>query len=101
MTKTELIRAIAEKHPHFTLTESERVVNCLFEQMAQALASGKRIEIRGFGSFTLHKRPSRKARNPRTGETVALPVRYMPHFKAGHPLRDRLNALHEKPPITD
>lgn len=101
MTRKELIRAIAEKHPHFTITDSELIVKCMIEQMNRALVSGKRIEIRGFGSFTLHEHPPHTARNPKTGERITLPVRYTPHFKAGKELRDRLNASRENYPITD
>ncbi len=101
MTKTELIRAIAEKQSQFTITDIDLVVNCMIEHMAKALIAGQRIEIRGFGNFTLHKRPSRTGRNPKTGKSVLLPVRHTPHFKAGKELRERVNATDEKPPITD
>lgn len=71
----------------------ELAVKGIIEHMSQALASGERIEIRGFGSFSLHYRPPRIGRNPKTGESVALPGKYVPHFKPGKELRDRVDAL--------
>ena len=72
MTKSELIDALAKKQPHLALKDVELAVKCIIEKMNQALSSGERIEIRGFGSFSLHKRPPRMGRNPKTGESVAL-----------------------------
>ncbi|MDO9141942.1 MAG: integration host factor subunit beta, partial [Methylobacter sp.] len=74
---------------------------CIIEQMNQALSSGERIEIRGFGSFSLHLRPPRMGRNPKTGESVALSKKYVPHFKPGKELRDRVDASREKCKIVD
>ena len=74
----------------------ELAVKNILEQMSHALASGQRIEIRGFGSFSLHYLPPRMGRNPKTGESVALPSKYVPHFKPGKDLRDRINASAKK-----
>ncbi len=91
MTKSELIEAIAEKHNHLSQKDIELSVKSILEQMVQSMENGERIEIRGFGSFTLHYRPPRKGRNPKTGEAVELPEKYVPHFKPGKELRDRVN----------
>ena len=92
MTKSDLITAITKQQPHLPCTDVELSVKCMLEQMSQALAMGKRIEIRGFGSFSLHYRPPRSGRNPKTGEAVALTEKYSPHFKPGKELRDRVNS---------
>ena len=92
MTKSELIESIAKAENQFLpLKDVELAVKCVLEQMSQALSSGERIEIRGFGSFSLHFRPPRIGRNPKTGESVALPGKYVPHFKPGKELRDRVD----------
>ncbi|MCG8429541.1 MAG: integration host factor subunit beta [Chromatiales bacterium] len=91
MTKSELIDVIAKEQSHLAYRDIELAVKCMLEQMSQALASGERIEIRGFGSFSLHYRPPRQGRNPKTGESVALTGKYVPHFKPGKELRDRVN----------
>ncbi|SIT65589.1 integration host factor subunit beta [Ectothiorhodosinus mongolicus] len=93
MTKSELIEILARKQPHLAYRDVELSVKTLLEQMSQILASGERIEIRGFGSFSLHFRPPRTGRNPKTGETVALPGKYVPHFKPGKELRERVNEV--------
>ena len=92
MTKSELIEILASKNSHLNYKDVELAVKSLLEQMSQALAAGQRIEIRGFGSFSLHYRPPRMGRNPKTGEAVALAGKYVPHFKPGKDLRDRVNA---------
>lgn len=92
MTKSELIAALAAKQPHLPFHDVELAVKNLLEQMSQALASGDRIEIRGFGSFSLHHRPPRIGRNPKTGESVALSGKYVPHFKPGKELKERVDA---------
>ncbi len=97
MTKSELIDAIARKQSHLAYKDVELAVKILLEQMSQALAKGQRIEIRGFGSFSLHYRPPRIGRNPKTGESVALPGKYVPHFKPGKELRERVNAGRHNP----
>jgi integration host factor subunit beta len=91
MTKSELIEMLARKQKHLPAKDVELAVKHLLELMSNALASGERIEIRGFGSFSLHFRPPRVGRNPKTGEAVALAGKYVPHFKPGKDLRDRVN----------
>ena len=91
MTKSELIEIIAKEQSHLAYRDVELAVKCMIEQMGQALASGERIEIRGFGSFSLHYRPPRMGRNPKTGESVALAAKYVPHFKPGKELRERVD----------
>lgn len=91
MTKSELIEAIGRKQAQLPYKDVELSVKTLIEQMAQALAAGERIEIRGFGSFCLHFRPPRIGRNPKTGESVALSGKYVPHFKPGKEMRERVN----------
>lgn len=93
MTKSELIELLAHRQPHLKLDDVDLSVRTLLQMMSGALATGQRIEIRGFGSFSLHFRPPRTGRNPRTGETVALPGRYVPHFKPGKELRERVSAV--------
>ena len=91
VTKSELIERIAERQTLLGYKDVELAVKSILELMAQTLASGERIEIRGFGSFSLHYRPPRIGRNPKTGESVALPGKYVPHFKPGKELRERVN----------
>lgn len=92
MTKSELIDVLSEKQTHLAYRDVELAVKCILEQMSQALSSGERIEIRGFGSFSLHYRPPRIGRNPKTGDSVALSSKHVPHFKPGKELRDRVNS---------
>ena len=92
MTKSELIAVLAQKQPSLSERDVEFAVNAVLRQMSDALAAGERIEIRGFGSFTLNFRDRRIGRNPKTGEAVAVPGRYAPHFKPGKELRHRVNA---------
>lgn len=91
MTKSELIEILSRKQSHLPAKDVELAVKSLLEQMSNALADGRRIEIRGFGSFSLHYRPPRMGRNPKTGEAVALAGKYVPHFKPGKDLRERVN----------
>lgn len=91
MTKSELIEQLASEQGHLAYKDVELAVRCVLEQMSNALAAGERIEIRGFGSFSLHFRPPRIGRNPKTGDSVALPGKHVPHFKPGKELRDRVN----------
>ncbi len=91
MTKSELIERIAAHQPHLSPRDVEFAVKTMIEQMSQTLAGGNRIEIRGFGSFSLHYRAPRIGRNPRTGESVGLTGKFVPHFKPGKELRDRVN----------
>ena len=90
MTKSDLIEIIARKQSQLAYKDVELAVKTLIEQMAQALAAGQRVEIRGFGSFSLHYRPPRVGRNPKTGAAVPLDGKYVPHFKAGKLLRERV-----------
>ncbi|MCG7534834.1 integration host factor subunit beta [Pseudoalteromonas sp. OOF1S-7] len=92
MTKSELIEKLAEQHIHVPVKDVENAVKEILEQMAGSLSSSDRIEIRGFGSFSLHYRSPRTGRNPKTGDTVELDGKYVPHFKPGKELRDRVNA---------
>ena len=101
MTKSELIESLAKKQPSLALKDVELAVKCVIEKMNQALSSGERIEIRGFGSFSLHKRPPRTGRNPKTGESVDLAEKYVPHFKPGKELRDRVDSASDKYVIAD
>ena len=91
MTKSELIERIAEQQDQLSPKDIELGVKLILEEMSQALAVGERIEIRGFGSFSLHYRSSRMGRNPKTGESVRLEGKYVPHFKPGKELRDKVN----------
>jgi integration host factor subunit beta len=91
MTKSELIEALASRQSHLEFNDVELAVKNVLEQASQSLAHGERIEIRGFGSFSLHFRPPRMGRNPKTGEPVALPGKHVPHFKPGKELRERVN----------
>ena len=91
MTKSELIEILARRQAHLKADDVDLAVKSLLEKMGGALASGDRIEIRGFGSFSLHYRPPRLGRNPKTGDSVALPGKHVPHFKPGKELRERVN----------
>jgi integration host factor subunit beta len=87
MTKSELIELLAQRQPHLKLEDVDMAVKAMLEMMSESLAAGERIEIRGFGSFSLHYRPPRNGRNPKTGEAVALSGKHVPHFKPGKELR--------------
>lgn len=91
MTKSELIDLLATKQPQLKYSDVELAVKTMLEQMSHTLANGERIEIRGFGSFSLHYRPPRMGRNPKSGDQVSLPGKYVPHFKPGKELRERVN----------
>lgn len=92
LTKSELIERVAQKQTQLSQKDVELAVKTMLEEMSQALATGGRIEIRGFGSFSLHYRAPRLGRNPKTGESVDLTGKYVPHFKPGKELRDRVNS---------
>ncbi|MGL6259744.1 integration host factor subunit beta [Vibrio sp. WXL103] len=94
MTKSELIERICTEQPHLSAKEVEDAVKDILEQMANTLEGGDRIEIRGFGSFSLHYREPRVGRNPKTGEKVELEGKHVPHFKPGKELRERVNGAH-------
>lgn len=91
MTKSELIERIAEQQPQLSTKDVELAVKSILEHMSNSLSSGERIEIRGFGSFSLHHRAPRMGRNPKTGDAVKLPGKFVPHFKPGKELRERVN----------
>ena len=91
MIKSELIAKLAAENPHLTRTDVERVVNTLLESMTTALERGGRVELRGFGAFSVRGRPARSGRNPRTGETVEVEAKAVPFLKSGKELRERLN----------
>src|SRR5664280_1424894 len=101
MVKSELVHALSEKLPELQQRDVELALNCMLNQMADALVQGERIEIRGFGSFDLHHRPARIARNPRTGEAVNLPGKVKVHFKPGKEMRDRVDAARHQCGITE
>lgn len=91
MTKSELIERLVQRHTHLSQKDVELAVKLLLEEVSETLASGERIEIRGFGSFSVHHRPARMGRNPKTGEAVRIPEKYVPHFKPGKEMRERVN----------
>ena len=91
MTKSELIEILSKRQMHLKADDVDMAVKTILEMMSNALADGDRIEIRGFGSFSLHFRPPRLGRNPKTGDSVALPGKHVPHFKPGKELRERVN----------
>ena len=92
MTKSELIEKLAASQSQLTAKDMELAVKMILDHMSDALARGERIEIRGFGSFSLHYRAPRVGRNPKSGESVSLPGKYVPHFKPGKELRERVNS---------
>jgi len=91
MIKSELVARMAEANPHLFQRDVERIVSAIFEEIAAALERGDRVELRGFGAFSVKERPGRVGRNPRTGEKVSVPMKHVPFFKTGKDLRDRLN----------
>ena len=91
MIRSELIQKIADENPHLYQRDVERIVNAIFEEIIQAMARGDRVELRGFGAFSVKKRDARTGRNPRTGEAVDVEEKAVPFFKTGKALRDRLN----------
>ena len=93
MTKSELIEALALKQTHLMQTDVELAVKLVLDQISAALSRQERVEIRGFGSFALHRRPARLGRNPKTGDAVPIPAKQVPHFKPGKEMRERV-----KPP---
>ena len=92
MTKSELIQRLAEVNPHLTHRDVERIVSTVFDEITAALARGDRVELRGFGAFSVKHRDARTGRNPRTGEQVEVEEKSVPFFKTGKQLRDRLNS---------
>jgi len=92
MTKSELISKLAMRYPQLVTKDAEMAVKTILDAMGESLSQGERIEIRGFGSFSLNFRPPRVGRNPKTGGKVSVPEKYVPHFKAGKELRERVDA---------
>jgi integration host factor subunit beta len=99
MTKSELILRIGELNPHLYHRDVERIVTTIFEEITDALAQRERVELRGFGAFSVKFRDARRGRNPRTGETVAVEQKVVPFFKTGKELRDRLNGRTQAEPV--
>ena len=95
MTKSELIAILANRYPQLAVRDTDIAVKTVLDAMTQALVNGQRIEIRGFGSFSLSKRAPRMGRNPKSGESVMVPGKQVPHFKAGKELRERVDAAFE------
>lgn len=91
MVRSELVQKIQEANPDLRQSEVQRIVSAIFEEITDAMAVGDRIEIRGFGAFSAKLRHPRRARNPRTGSAVSVPAKYVPFFKTGKLLRERLN----------
>lgn len=91
MIRSELIQIIADENPHLYQRDVERIVSTIFEEIIEAMARGDRVELRGFGAFSIKKRDARIGRNPRTGDSVAVEEKHVPFFKTGKMLRDRLN----------
>ncbi|MCB1681742.1 MAG: integration host factor subunit beta [Rhodospirillales bacterium] len=91
MTKSELIQRLADMNPHLYLRDIEKIVDTVFNEITDALARGDRVELRGFGAFSVKERASRVGRNPRTGETVEVEAKRLPFFKTGKALREKLN----------
>ena len=92
MIKSQLIARLANENPHLTQRDIERVVGVILARMVEALAGGGRVELRGFGAFSVRSRPARAGRNPRTGEQVSVKAKHVPFFMSGKELRERLNA---------
>ena len=92
LIKSQLIQNITEANPHLFVRDVERIVNTIFNEMSDSLASGKRVELRGFGAFSVQHRKERTGRNPRTGESVKVDEKYIPRFKTGKELRIKLNS---------
>ncbi len=95
MIRSELIQKIADENPHLYQRDVERIVNAIFDEITDAMARGDRVELRGFGAFSVKKRDARTGRNPRTGEAVDVDQKHVPFFKTGKLLRDRLNGKQE------
>lgn len=93
MTKSELVEKLVEANASLSRKESEMVVNLIFDSMSDALKKGEKVEIRGFGSFTIREREAREARNPKSGDVVKIPSKRTPFFKTGKELRERVNCL--------
>jgi integration host factor subunit beta len=91
MIRSELLQALAKENPELRVEDVERAVDTFFDEVAESLAEGGRVELRGFGAFSTRQREARKGRNPRTGDTVSVPEKRVPYFKPGKEMRARLN----------
>ena len=91
MIKSELVQIIANRNPHLFQRDVENIVNAVFDEITDSLAEGNRVELRGFGAFSVKNRPAREGRNPRTGEKVSVEEKWVPFFKTGKEMRERLN----------
>ena len=96
MIRSELIQQIADENPHLFQRDVERIVSTVFDEITAAMARGDRVELRGFGAFSVKRRDARQGRNPRTGESVEVEEKHVPFFKTGKLLRDRLNGLDDE-----
>ncbi len=96
MTRSQLVSRLAERYPQLLAKDAELIVKTMLDAMASSLSRGERIEIRGFGSFDLNFRPARIGRNPKSGEKVQVPAKYVPHFKAGKKMRELIDAVASK-----
>lgn len=101
ITKSDMIEMLATEQPQLAYRDVELAVKGLLETMSEALERGERIEVRGFGSFSLHHRPARVGRNPKTGEAVTVPDKYVPHFKPGKEMRERVDRAPQEGDNTD
>ena len=93
MTKSELIARLAERYPHLLAKDADYAVKTILDALSQSLANEERVEIRGFGSFVINRRPPRVGRNPKSGEKVSVPEKKVPHFKPGKDLREKVDQL--------
>jgi integration host factor subunit beta len=100
MIKSELVARVAARNPSLNHREAERIVATIFDEIVAALARGDRVELRGFGAFSVKRRPSRVGRNPRTGDAVAVSQKAVPYFKTGKELRERLNKTPPNAPLS-
>ncbi|MFQ5437256.1 MAG: integration host factor subunit beta [Paracoccaceae bacterium] len=91
MIRSELVQKVADENPHLYQRDVERIVGTIFDEIIDAMANGNRVELRGFGAFSVKKRDARVGRNPRTGESVEVAEKHIPFFKTGKALRERLN----------
>ena len=101
MTKSELIARLAERNPRLVARDADEAVNTVLDAITEALSTGQRTEIRGFGSFALNYRPPRVGRNPKSGDRVQVPAKHVPHFKAGKELRERVDGQEPSDPTAD
>lgn len=91
MNRSDIVGRLAQLHPQLQQKDAELAVKVILDALSNALAKGERVEIRGFGSFSLNHRPARQGRNPKSGAKVVVPAKYVPHFKAGKELRERVD----------